>query len=190
MVDPRDCLDFRDRGQWRAWLAANHATAAQAWVLHYKKGYERLGLTLDEAVEEALCFGWVDSVLSTVDEKCYALRYSPRRPDSIWSMRNIERVDRLIAAGKMAPAGRAAIDQAKANGQWAAAMRREQVDLIPAALARVMNEEPGAREAYEALSDSRKKQLIYFIEGARRPETKERRARKIVAGLLDAAGEP
>jgi uncharacterized protein YdeI (YjbR/CyaY-like superfamily) len=184
-----DHLEFADRNEWRAWLTGNHATETEAWLILYKKRYADLGLTLGDAVEEALCFGWIDGTLRSMDETRYALRYSPRTRDSIWSMSNIKRVERLLAAGRMTEAGMQKVAEAKENGQWQAAIRREQVDVIPEALEAALRNAQGALAAYQALPDSRKKRYIYWLQTAKREETKQRRIRKIVEELLDALGE-
>jgi len=181
----RHPMEFENRDQWRRWLEKNHATESEAWLVHYKKKYSDQGLTLGEAVEEALCFGWIDSTLNTLDEKRYVLRYSPRKADSVWSMSNIQRVEKLIAEGKMTPVGQQKIDEARENGQWDAAVRREQVDIIPEELENVLRNQEGAMSAYRALSDSRKKQYIYWLQSAKREDTKLRRAQKIVEEILN-----
>lgn len=161
-------------------MAQHHAAAAEAWVIIYKMKFGAEGLTLDEAVEEALCFGWIDGKLHSLDEKRFALRYSPRTPNSTWSISNIRRVEKLIAAGKMTPAGELSIAAAQANGEWQAAIRREQVDIIPPELELALEQQPGALSAYRALPDSRKKQYIYWLQQAKREETKQKRIQKIV----------
>lgn len=178
-------LEFSDRDQWREWLETNHATGPEAWLVIYKSKYRDLGLTLDEAVEEALCFGWIDGVLNPLDERCYALRFSPRTANSIWSMSNIRRVEKLIALGKMRQAGRLKIVEAKETGAWDAAIRRERVDVIPEGLEKALRKHAGALAAYRALPDSRKKQYIYWLQTAKRDDTVQRRIRKIVAEVLN-----
>ena len=180
MASPTVLLEFENRSQWRNWLEANHAGASEAVLILYKKKFEDQGLTLDEATEEALCFGWVDSKLKSLDERRYSLRYTPRKPGGVWSMSNIQRVEQLIAAGKMTEAGQQKIDEAKANGQWEAAIRREQVDIIPAELETALRQMPGGVDAYRALPVSRKKQIIYWLETAKSEQTKQDRIRKIV----------
>ena len=103
---------------WRAWLEANHATADEAWVVISKKHSTAPSVTLAQATEEALCFGWIDSAMRPMDEERYALRYTPRRKGSNWSERNKTRVARLIEQGRMTQAGLAAIEEAKRNGRW------------------------------------------------------------------------
>ncbi len=181
MEIPSNSLKFTHRGQWRSWLEVNHASKPEAWVILYKKKYQDQGLNLNEAVEEALCFGWIDGLMRSLDEKRFALRFSPRRRDSIWSMSNIQRVERLIAAGKMTCAGERKIAEAKENGQWAAAIRREQVDIIPKELEIELKKKVGALSAYRALPASRKKHYIYWLQTAKHAETKQKRIQKIIA---------
>jgi uncharacterized protein YdeI (YjbR/CyaY-like superfamily) len=184
MNESPEYLEFADRSQWRTWLEAHHAEADEAWLVQYKKDFEEFGLGYEDAVEEALCFGWIDGLLRRLDERRYRLRYTPRRPDSVWSMNNIQRVERLIQEGRMTEAGLARIAEAKESGQWEAAIRREQVDIIPPDLAEVLDQIEGATVAYHALPDSRKKQFIYWLQTAKRPATKRRRIEKIVEEIL------
>jgi uncharacterized protein YdeI (YjbR/CyaY-like superfamily) len=177
-------LEFANRNQWRMWLEAYHAENDVAWLALHKKDFEHAGLGYEEAVEEALCFGWIDGQLRRLDERRYLLRYTPRRPDSIWSMNNIQRVERLIEEGRMTEAGLQKIAEAKDNGQWQAAIRREQVDIIPPDLEEALSLTQGAVAAYHALPDSRKKQFIYWLQTAKRPATKRRRIEKIVQEVL------
>jgi uncharacterized protein YdeI (YjbR/CyaY-like superfamily) len=177
--------EFQHRDQWRKWLEENHAMATEAWVILYKKKYKDQGLALDEATEEALCFGWIDGTLKPLDEKRYALRYSPRTSNSIWSVSNIRRVEKLIGEGKMTAAGEQKIAEAKENGKWEAAIRREQVDEIPQELENALHKAANALSAYRALPDSRKKQYIYWLQSAKREETKQKRIQKIVKEVLD-----
>jgi uncharacterized protein YdeI (YjbR/CyaY-like superfamily) len=173
-------LEFNGRDQWRAWLEKHHAEEVEAWLVHYKKGFQENTLLLNEAIEEALCFGWIDGLLRRLDEQRYVLRYTPRRRNSVWSVSNIERVERLIREGRMTEAGLEKIAEAKANGQWDAALRREQVDIIPLELEKALRRRKGAIAAYRALPASQKKQYIYWLQTAKREETLQRRVEKIV----------
>jgi uncharacterized protein YdeI (YjbR/CyaY-like superfamily) len=184
MDESSQYLEFADRDQWRMWLEAHHAEADEAWLVQYRRGFEEAGLGYEAAVEEALCFGWIDGLLRRLDERRYLLRYTPRRPDSVWSVNNIQRVGRLTGEGRMTQAGLNAIAEAKESGQWEAAIRREQVDIIPSELKEVLNQIEGATAAYHALPDSRKKQFIYWLQTAKRPATKRRRIEKIVEEIL------
>jgi len=185
MARSTNYLEFENRDQWRSWLEKHHANETEAWLVLFKKEYRSEGLTLEEAVEEALCFGWIDGKLKSLDEKQYALRYSPRTQNSTWSISNIRRVERLIAEGKMTKAGKLRIAEAKENGEWEAAIRREQVDIIPKELESALRKHSGALSAYQVLPDSRKKQYIYWLQEAKREETKQRRIQKIVDEVLN-----
>ena len=184
MGDLIDIFEFEDRAQWRRWVAENHAAETEAWLVLYKAKYRDQGLGLDAAVEEALCFGWIDGKLKSLDETRYQLRFSPRKRQSIWAVSNIRRVEKLIAAGKMMEAGYQKIAEAKENGEWEAALRREQVDIIPEALEKALRKVDGAVEAYQSLPASRKKQYIYWLQSAKRVNTKERRIQKIIEEVL------
>jgi uncharacterized protein YdeI (YjbR/CyaY-like superfamily) len=184
MTKPTNFLEFENREQWRTWLEKYHATETEAWLVLLKKKYHDQGLTLDAAIEEALCFGWIDGTLRSLDEKRFMLRYSPRTPNSIWSMSNIRRVEKLMVEGKMTDVGLLKITEAKESGEWEAAIRRERVDIIPEALESELRKIDGGLSAYRALSDSRKKQYIYWLQSAKREETKQRRVQKIIDEVL------
>jgi uncharacterized protein YdeI (YjbR/CyaY-like superfamily) len=111
----RQC--FPGREDWRAWLAAHHATAQEIWLVIHKKHAGKAGLTYVEALEEALCFGWIDGILKRIDDEKHTIRFSPRRKNSIWSEQNKKRIRKLIQEGRMTEAGLAKIKEAKANGQ-------------------------------------------------------------------------
>ncbi len=181
-MDLPTTLTFKNRNQWRDWLQANHAEESEAWLLIAK--VKTPGLHLAAAVEEALCFGWIDGVMRSLDEGHYLLRFSPRTAQSIWSVNNIRRVEVLTEAGKMTAAGLEKVRQAQENGEWEAALRRERVDEIPPELEVVLENFPGALSAYRAAPDSKKKQWIYWLQTARRPETLARRIHKIIAALM------
>ena len=182
-------LTFADRDQWRSWLEQHHATERDVWVILYKKKYQDLGLVLDQAVEEALCFGWIDSTLKSIDDKHYALRFSSRKRKSPWSMSNINRVKKLIAEGKMTNAGFEKIAAAKENGEWDAAVQREQIDTIPSELLQALEKKEGALAAYKAMNSSRKKQFLYWLHNAKREETKNRRIQKIISEVLEQGND-
>ena len=184
MINPTDPLEFENRDQWRRWLEGNYSSATETWLILYKKKFVEEGMTLDEAVEEALCFGWIDGKLKSLDKKRFMLRYSPRKANSIWSISNIQRVEKLIAEGEMTDAGYQTIAEAKANGEWDAAIRREQVDIIPEALEVFLRNIEGGLSAYQAQPDYRKKQFIYWLQTAKREDTKMRRIKKIVKEIL------
>ncbi len=178
-----EALRFKDRAQWRSWLEQHHTTAKAAVLVIRRAKYRDLGLALDEAVEEALCFGWIDGTLRSLDERSYLLRFTPRRRDSVWSMRNIERVERLMRQGRVAAAGLRAVAAAKEGGAWEAAVRREEPDYIPDELMRVLRRTKGALSGFSALPRSRKKQLVHWLLTAKRETTQASR----IAAIVDEA---
>ena len=182
--EPWDAV--HSRAEWRAWLAEHHGSAAEAWIVIHKRGPLAPLLTLADAQEEALCFGWVDVSNRRVDALRYGLRFTPRRPGSQWSASNVVRVERLAAEGLMTPAGTATVEEAKRNGQWEIALRIEQVDLVPPALERALREHTGAIERYLGLSRSRRRQLLRAILGAK---TERGRESRVAATVREALGE-
>jgi uncharacterized protein YdeI (YjbR/CyaY-like superfamily) len=178
-------LTFRSRPEWRSWLESHHRRATEAWLVLHKKGVREGSLTLDEAVEEALCFGWIDGRLKSLDSCRYSLRFTPRRANSIWSIRNIRRVERLIREGLMTDAGLEKVAEARQSGQWDAAIRRERTDLIPTDLETALRKKKGGLAGYGRLTDSRKKQLLHWLLTAKREET----VRKRIEAIVEEVGE-
>lgn len=168
-------LLFASRDDWRAWLEAHHATAQGIWPVHYKKHTSKPGLSLEEAVEEALCFGWIDGVLHRIDDEKFVLRYSPRKKGSIWSETNKRRVRKLIKQGRMTEAGLAKIKEAKADGEWRAAMLREDTTNIPVDLKKELKANQQTWRNFESLAPSHKKLFIYWITSAKTDKTRQRR---------------
>ncbi len=173
-------LSFTTKADWRAWLEENHATATEAWLIIYKKHTGQPGLTLEEAVEEALCFGWIDGVLKPIDKQKYALRYSPRKKGSVWSETNKRRVTKLIKQGRMTEAGLTKVTEAKASGEWRAATLRENTASIPADLQQALEANTPAQHNFDQLAPSHKRQYIYWITSAKTDETRQRRIRETV----------
>ena len=167
-----------DRSTWRAWLEANHQTAAGAWLVTWRSRSGKHGLPYEEAVEEALCFGWVDGTAGTVDEDRGKLYFAPRKPKSGWAATNKARVERLIADGRMQPAGLAAIERAKANGSWELLDSVERLE-VPPELAAALEALPPAAANFAAFPPSVRKQALTSIVMARRPETRADRVRRI-----------
>ena len=167
-----------DRATWRAWLEANQATAGGAWLVTWRPRSGRAGLDYEAAVEEALCVGWVDSTAGRVDDDRGKLYFAPRKPRSGWAATNKARIERLIAEGRMAPAGLAVIARAKANGSWDildSVERLEVPDDLAAALAAV----PPAATHFVAFPPSARKQLLGWVAFAMRPETRAARIRQV-----------
>jgi uncharacterized protein YdeI (YjbR/CyaY-like superfamily) len=173
-------LHITSRDDWRAWLEENHATEKEIWLFHYKKHAGKPGIPYEDAVEEALCFGWIDGIMRRIDEEKYALRYSPRKSGSIWSETNKKRAERMIEQGRMTDAGLAKIKEAKENGEWRKATLREDTTNIPLDLKKALEANEKARHNFESLAPSYRKQFIWWITSAKMHETRRRRIQKIV----------
>ena len=167
----------------RAWLLEHHATAAGVWLALTRKGGTVTTLTWQQAVDEGLCFGWIDGQARKRDEATSWIRFTPRRPRSSWSQRNVENVARLEALGRMQPAGRAAVEAAKADGRWAAAYAPPSRAEVPADLLTAIAADPAAQAMFDVLTQANRFALIYRINAAKRPETRERKIREFVAML-------
>jgi uncharacterized protein YdeI (YjbR/CyaY-like superfamily) len=167
------------RDEWRAWLAANHDTMPGVWLVMWRTGTGRREITYEEAVEEALCFGWIDGQANSLDDERSMMRMTPRKPTSAWARSNKERVERLIAGGQMTEAGLRAIATAKANGSWTIL---DDVDalVIPDDLQSALAADEQAHSYFEAFPPSAKKQILYWIKTAKRPETRQRRIAETV----------
>jgi uncharacterized protein YdeI (YjbR/CyaY-like superfamily) len=152
MPDQEGLLTFKDRVAWRRWLEKNHQHEGEAWLAICTKGGRAACLSLEDAVLEALCFGWIDGKLESLDNDRYALRFSPRSPGSIWSLSNIRRVEKLVAEGLLAEAGYRRIQEGRESGQWDLAITREQVDVIPADFEKLLRRRKGALSAYRRLT--------------------------------------
>jgi uncharacterized protein YdeI (YjbR/CyaY-like superfamily) len=172
-----------DRRAWRAWLAENHASCEGAALVFHKKGSGKPSVSYEEAVEEALCFGWIDGRVNAMDAERYRQLFSPRRPRSTWAKSNKERVQRLIAAGLMTPVGMAKIEAAKRDGSWAALDASERLE-IPPALASALARRVRAQRFFDARSASMRKLLIRWVSSAKREETRHRRIAEIVTAAL------
>jgi uncharacterized protein YdeI (YjbR/CyaY-like superfamily) len=178
---------FRNRRAWRAWLARNHDRSKGIWLAYYKKGSGKRSVTYEEALQEALCFGWIDSTVNRIDAERYKQRYTPRNDRSVWSASNKARVGRLIAAGLMAPPGLARVEAAKRNGSWESLDDVDRIGRgadVPDDLLEALSAEPRAREAFEKRPPSEKKLWGYWVLSAKRPETRARRVAETVKRVL------
>jgi uncharacterized protein YdeI (YjbR/CyaY-like superfamily) len=171
-------VEADDRATWRAWLEANQATSSGAWLVTWRPRSGRVGLDYEAAIEEALCFGWVDSTGGRVDEERGKLYFAPRKPRSGWAATNKARVERLLAEGRMRPAGLAAIERAKANGSWEVLDSVERLE-IPDDLAVALAAAPPAAANFAAFPPSARKQLLGWVAFALRPETRATRIRQV-----------
>jgi uncharacterized protein YdeI (YjbR/CyaY-like superfamily) len=171
---PENAVHPLTRAEWRAWLAANHTRREGVWLISYKKATARPRVEYDEAVEEALCFGWVDSKANTLDDERSMLWFAPRKARTGWSRPNKERVERMVAAGLMAPAGQAKIDAAKADGSWELLDAVENLE-IPPDLAAALDAYAAARANFEAFPRSARRGILEWIVQAKTPATRAKR---------------
>jgi uncharacterized protein YdeI (YjbR/CyaY-like superfamily) len=178
-VDTFDTVTARSRAEWRAWLAANHATSPGVWLVIHKKNNPEPSVTYVEAVEEALCFGWIDSRTNPLDETRFRQIFTPRKPTSVWARSNKERVARLIEQGLMTPAGLAVIEVARQNGTWTAYDAIDALEM-PEDFGVALAANPAAQEYWDGFSASVKKGILYFIQSAKRPETRAKRIARTV----------
>jgi uncharacterized protein YdeI (YjbR/CyaY-like superfamily) len=162
------------RAEWRAWLAQHHGRSSGVWLVSFKKGTGQPRVEYDEAVEEALCFGWIDSKPNKLDEARSLLWFAPRKAKTGWSRPNKERVERLLAAGLLQPAGLAKIEQAQADGSWTALDAVEELQ-VPADLVAALVAQPPAESNFLAFPRSAKRGILEWIQNAKRPETRAAR---------------
>lgn len=184
MLDGLSELIVENSAAWREWLAEYHASQPGAWLVLAKKGtVEPTSLNYDQALEEALCHGWIDGQARRRDEATYLQRFTPRRKKSPWSQRNVGIVTRLTSEGRMHPAGLAEVERAKADGRWAAAYAGQADIEMPPDLAEALSFEPSAQAMFDILTSQNRYAIIYRIEGAKRHETRARRIEQFVAML-------
>jgi len=183
-LDDMPLVEPANRSEWRGWLAEHHDSSSGVWLAVGKKGNHATSLTYDDAVEEALCFGWIDGKTMTLDEQRFRILATPRKPGSTWAASNKVRVERLTAQGLMAPAGLAAVERAIADGSWTLL---DDIDnlTVPDDLAQALERTPPAAENFAALSPSARRIALYWIATAKRPETRERRIAETAAAALD-----
>ena len=189
MPEPTDLpiKPFTSSKTFATWLAKHHAQSNGIWIKIAKKDSGIRSVTHAEALEVALCYGWIDGQRDRFDDEYFLQRFTPRRARSRWSKINRDSATALIASGAMQPAGRAEVDRAKADGRWDAAYSSPKNIEIPEELARGFARNAAARKVFETLDSRNRYAVLYRIEGAKKPETRERLAKKFVAML--AKGE-
>jgi uncharacterized protein YdeI (YjbR/CyaY-like superfamily) len=181
-------LIVADERAWRQWLGAHHAEPRGVWLVLAKKGARvPTSLSYDEALDDALCHGWIDGQVKRRDEHTYRQRFTPRRARSAWSKRNVAIVERLLAERRMQAAGLAAVEAAKADGRWEAAYAGQAKIEVPDDLAAALAAEPRAKQMFEILTSQNRYAVLLRIDSAKRSDTRARRIGKFVAML--ARGE-
>jgi uncharacterized protein YdeI (YjbR/CyaY-like superfamily) len=182
LKDKYERVYLKDRKAWRKWLEKHHASAPGIWLISPKKATGKPRIEYNDAVEEALCYGWIDSTMLPIDAEFAMQLFTPRKPKSNWAKSNKERVARLIAQQRMTPAGLAKIEEAKRNGSWTALDAVEKL-IIPPELKKALSGAEALRN-FKAFAPSVQKQMLYFLNSAKREETRAARIEKIVASAV------
>jgi len=176
---------FRSPAQWAAWLEKYHDSAPGVWLEFAKKGSGLTTVTYKEALEVALCYGWIDGQVAAADERVYRQRFTPRRPRSKWSQINRESVERLYREGKLAPAGVREMEAARQDGRWDAAYPSPSRMVPPEDLLAELAEYPEARRFFDQLDSQNRYAILYRLHDAKRPETRSRRLEQFVRMLRE-----
>lgn len=171
---------FKTRKEWRSWLESNHAQKTGIWIMIWKQKYRSEGVHYVEAIEEALCFGWIDGQMKGLNEKKFILHMAPRKLKSVWSQINKQRAEKLIAEGKMALAGLKKIAIAKENGQWDTAYSSKSATVIPIELDTALQQDLVAQQNFARFSNSARFQYIYWINQAKTKTTRQKRIEQTV----------
>ena len=183
MPDDLEILAFPNSSAFRKWLTANHRKSPGIWLQIFKKGSETPSLTYAEALDEALCFGWIDGQKQKHDDFAWRQKFTPRRARGGWSKINTRHADRLIAAGRMKPAGQAEIDAAKADGRWQAAYDSPSNATFPEDFLAALAKDKKAHAFFESLNKANRYAIAYRLQTAKKPETRQRRMDQILAML-------
>jgi uncharacterized protein YdeI (YjbR/CyaY-like superfamily) len=178
-------LPFADQAELEAWLEAEHLTAPGLYVRLAKKGSGVPSITWEQMVEVLLCFGWIDGRANRLDDRFYLQRITPRRPRSVWSLKNVATVERLTAEGRMRPAGLAVVEAAKADGRWQRAYAGPATIGMPDDLAAALDAEPAARTAYDALDGQNRYAVLWRVHTASTPATRAKRIADLVQLLAE-----
>ena len=175
-----DSYYAKDRKTWRKWLEKNHLTSQGIWLVYYKKDSGKTRVAYADAVEEALCFGWIDTTLNPIDEHSYMQLFTPRKPKSGWSKLNKKRVEKLTAQGLMTPAGLEKIEAAKHHGTWA---KLDHIESFtpPPELQNAFKANKAAKKFFDSLSNTNKKYILYYINNVKSAELKLKRINEIIA---------
>jgi len=183
MADDLPILLFATPADLEQWLEQNHAGSSGFWLKIAKKGSGIESVNYAQALELALCFGWIDSQKRGFDERFFLQRFTPRRPRGKWSLINREKAEALIASGAMRPLGLAEVEAAKADGRWEAAYAGQRTAKVPEDLQRELDRSETAREFFATLDSANRYAILYRLQEAKKPETRQRRLRKFVAML-------
>ena len=178
-------LPFPSRSAWEEWLSAEHATSAGVWLKIAKKASGIATVTYAEALEVALCYGWIDGQKDAFDQQYFLQRFTPRRPKSNWSKINRAKIEQLIEQGLMQPAGLREVERARADGRWAAAYDAQSRAMVPDDLQQALDKNDAAREFFSTLDRLNRYAILYRVQDAKKPETRARRIATFVAMLSE-----
>ena len=181
--DGKPILTLASEAAWEAWLDAEHATSDGVWLKFAKKGSGVETVVYAEALDVALCYGWIDSQVARLDERFYLQKFTPRRARSRWSQINREKIEALTKQGRMKPAGLEQVELAKADGRWEAAYASPANVQVPDDLQAALDASPKAAEFWDGLNKSNRFAILYQLQDAKKPETRARRLEKFVAML-------
>jgi uncharacterized protein YdeI (YjbR/CyaY-like superfamily) len=175
-----ETLFCKNRDEWRIWLEQNHSIETEIWLIYFKKHTKKPTVTYNEAVEEALCFGWIDSLVKRIDEETYMQKYTPRKPNSVWSLANKKRVEKMISKKKMTKAGIELVEIAKKNGWWEKAYSSKTEFEMPQELLKALKANPIAFKNFYNFPPSSQNNYIGWVKSAKRAETIKRRISFVV----------
>jgi uncharacterized protein YdeI (YjbR/CyaY-like superfamily) len=179
-MDGGRALYFRNRDEWRKWLEKNYDKEKSVWLIHYKKDSTNTGIKLDEAVEDAICFGWIDSKLKKVDDEKYILKYTPRNAKSVWSKINREKAEKMIKLGQMTNAGLLKIKESKKTGFWQKAYTDTKEVRLPADLKKALFENQKAWKNFQNFANTYKNMYVRWVINAKTENTKRKRIEQVV----------
>jgi uncharacterized protein YdeI (YjbR/CyaY-like superfamily) len=186
-TDNLPIISFETPAEWAQWLAANHAESSGVWLRMFKKGTGISSINYAEALDEALCYGWIDGQKNKYDERSWLQRFTPRRAKSIWSKINTGHVERLVKAGKMQAAGMKEIEAAKRDGRWQKAYDSHKNMTLPEDFLNELEKDPPAKTFFETLNKTNLYAIAFRLQTAKKPETREKRMKQILEML--AKGE-
>lgn len=184
-VDLNNALLFENKKEWRKWLVSNHSKLKEIWLIHYKKSSDKKSINHYDVVEEALCFGWIDSTLKRIDDERYVLRYTPRNEKSVWSKINKETAERMILIGKMTKSGFVAIDFAKKHGLWEKAYTNKVKEKLPSDLQKALFSDKIAWNNFQNFANSYRTMYIGWIKNAKTDITRTKKISEVVKRSKD-----
>ena len=178
-------ISFASSKEWRKWIAANHSKSNGLWLRFFKKVSGEKTITYSEALEEALCYGWIDGQANKYDTNSYIQKFTPRRPKSIWSKKNTEKAERLIQEGKMKKGGMQQVELAKADGRWQQAYDSPKNMKVPEDFLQRLSKNKKAKTFFDRLNKANQYAIAWRLQTANRPETREKRLKEILVMMSE-----